>query len=148
MLYYKKNIVPNTKPYRLRLSDGTTVTNPTHEQLLENGWLVAPDQPEYSYPQTLFWKEPNWIVKDPGEEEIASKWEEVRRECVERLAATDYKVIKAVEATAVNGTSISDELEFNYVIYRQAIRDIYNNVNNLDPFFINWPTLEETVDGN
>lgn len=148
MLYYKSNVVPNVKPFRLRLSDGSTITNPTHEQLLDNGWLVAPDQPDYSYPQTLLWNDTNWLVLDPGPEEIASKWEEVRRECVARLAETDYKVIKAVESSAVNGTAIADELELRYVNYRQALRDIYNDVNGLDPFFIEWPVLEEPVNGN
>ncbi len=141
MLYYKAGTIPNSKPQRIRLPDGTTITDPTHDQLIDNGWYVAPDMPSYTHPNVLEWQDPNWVVRGPNQQEVEASWESIKRRCEELLAATDYKVIKAVEAAVANGTSLSDELPAAYITYRQALRDIYNNVNNLDPFNIEWPVL-------
>lgn len=148
MLYYKLGFPPTTKPFRLRLEDGLTVTDPTEEQLEQEGWLVAPDYPENTYPSIVEWGLTNWIVRDPNDEEIISQWHQVKNTCKQKLAETDYKVIKAVESTVLNGTTLEQELPLSYIEYRQALRDIYNNVNNLDPFFVQWPTLQESTNGD
>lgn len=141
MLYYKSGIVPNLTPLRLRLSDGTTITSPTHEQLLAEGWLVAPDIPAYNAPDVLDWIEPNWVVRAPNQSEIGYQWTEIKALAQRKLADTDYKVLKAVEATVLNGTTLSDELPVAYISYRQTLRDIYNNVGDIDPFNVVWPEL-------
>ena len=148
MLYYKVGFPPTTKPFRLRLDDGLTITNPTEEQLEQDGWLVAPAMPEYVYPKVVEWGLTDWVVRDPNEEEVLAQWSQVRSVCQKKLAETDYKVLKAVEATILNGTTLEQELPLSYIEYRQALRDIYNNVNHLDPFFVEWPTLQESTNGN
>ena len=131
MLYYKIGNVPNTKPDRLRLSDGSTITNPTHEQLLANGWIVAPSIPSYEYPNVLEWLEPDWLVRPPNSAELEARWEQTKKQATDLLAASDYKVLKAYEAQTPVDSAIID--------YRQALRDIYNNVNNINPFDVIWP---------
>ncbi len=145
MLYYKEGTVPNSRPNRIRLENGLTITNPTEDDLIANGWKIAPDVPDSSYPDRIEWNGSDWIIVSPNEFDISIKWESVKQKCKEKLAETDYKVIKAIETSVANGTAVS--LDISIVQYRQALRDIYNNVNNLNPFFIQWPTLEETTNG-
>jgi hypothetical protein len=149
-MYYKlkTDTYPVSRPYRLRLTDGLTITDPTEEQLTAAGWIKAPEQPVLVYPQRLDWVNNAWVVREPNSVETEQQWEQVRSRCQELLAASDYRVIKATELAAVNGTSLAVELSPLVISYRQALRDIYNNVNNLDPFFVVWPTLEEPLNGN
>jgi hypothetical protein len=60
------------------------------------------------------------------------RWDEIRRDCDRRLVETDYKVIKAMEAGVAPDPA--------YVAYRQELRDLYNNVNDIDPWNVVWPT--------
>jgi len=148
MLYYKDGQLPNSAPYRIVLSDGLSITNPTHEQLLENGWKLAPEQPYVEYPNNLEWKDGDWLVTPPTVDQINTKWVAVRSKCQKLLDDTDYKVIKAIEASVSNGTTLAEEIPQEYINYRQALRDIYNNVNNIDPFNVEWPVLTGvTTDG-
>ena len=151
MLYYKEGTIPNYRPKRLRLDNGLTLTEFDDELLFSLGWKIAPEMPEITYPNQLTWNGSDWVITPPSEADIATKWESVKATCQRKLAETDYKVIKAVEMSMLNGTTLEQELPIEYVQYRQALRDIYNNVGNLDPYFITWPVLagqEVTTNGN
>lgn len=52
-LYTKNGSYPQTLPFRLRLSDGSTRTNEavTHELMLSEGYTVAPDLPVQDLPE-------------------------------------------------------------------------------------------------
>ena len=140
MLYSKNGSYPSTLPHRITLSDGTTRTDNTsftEDELLDAGYVAVDLPPGHQYPNKLDWDGTQWFVREPNEDEIKQKWDAIRKECVRRLEETDYKVIKAVE---------TGELPpIEYVVYRQELRDLYNNVNNIDPWFVEFPVLQ-TVD--
>ena len=148
MLYYYNNNIPNIKPTRVRLENGLTITYPDDETLFALGWKIAPPYPEYNYPDKVEWSGSDWIIVSPSQAEIDARWEVVKSIAQKKLSETDYKVLKAIEASITNGTTIEQELSPVYIKYRQDLRDIYNNVNNIDPFFVVWPTLEEVSNGN
>jgi len=50
---------------------------------------------------------------------------------VRRLFDTDYKVVKAIET--------GEPLDPIMTHYRQELRDLYNNVNNVDPWTVQYP---------
>jgi len=145
MLFYKNGMPPTIRPDRIRLEDGLTITNPSDTDLLNHGWNIAPEMPIAEYPNIVEWSDNNWIIRPPNEGEIAQRWFFIKETCKTKLSETDYKVIKALENTVINNTSLSAELDIKIVNYRQALRDIYNNVNNINPFFVQWPVLEETT---
>lgn len=134
MLYSLNGNYPTLLPQRIRLSNGMTRTDSstfTQEELTDAGYLEVSDPPTYSYPDVLEWSNNSWVVRSPNNSDIANKWTQVQAECNRLLAQTDYKAIKAFET----GVSMSQE----WLDYRQSLRDIYNNVNNIDPYFIDWP---------
>lgn len=134
MLYSYNNGYPALIPNRIRLSDGSTRTDRstyTPEEIADAGYVQVADQPSVPYPNVLEWSGTDWNVREPNTQEVESKWEEIKRSCQQVLVETDYKVIKAFE--------LSIPLSQDWVAYRQDIRNIYNNVNNIDPWNIVWP---------
>lgn len=95
------------------------------------GFVVCPETPEITPGQKLWWVNNAWVIQEPNEAEISIQWQAVKTESERLLAETDYKVIKAYEAQ----TLVAPE----WITYRQSLRDIYNNVNNINPFAVEWP---------
>lgn len=139
LLYTKNGEYPKQIPHMIRLSNGSVRsdrTTFTAEEIADAGYVQVDEPPVYTYPNKLEWNGSDWIVRAPNDIEISQRWSEIRSECVNRLSATDYKVIKSFEA----GTTLDPLM----IAYRQALRDIYNNINNLDPWNIDWPTQPQS----
>lgn len=138
MLYSLNGAYPTHLPNRIRLSNGLTRTNNstfTEEELADAGYVQVSDPPTITYPEVLDWSGTEWVVRQPNQSEIDALWITTRAECVRLLSESDYKVLKAYEA--------QQPVPTEWINYRQALRDIYNNVNNLDPYFIVWPDQPE-----
>lgn len=137
-LYSFKGAWPTQLPNRIKLSNGFTKTDKTTftvEDLADAGWVAVDYPPEIEYPNKLEWDGSilEWYIRPPNEAETQFKWQEIRNECQRKLAETDYVVIKTVER--------GESLDPAYVEYRQALRDLYNNVNNVDPWTVEYPVL-------
>lgn len=140
-LYSYKGAWPTQLPNRLKFSDGTTKTDKstfTQEEIANAGWVEVPNPPIAYYPNKLEWVNGEWNVREPNASEIAFKWQEIKNECERRLAETDYKVIKAVETGVALDPILSQ--------YRQELRDLYNNVNDVDPWTVTYPVLQYPED--
>lgn len=136
MLYSYNGGYPAVIPQRIRLSNGSTRTDSstyTPEEIEDAGYVQVADQPSVSYPNKLDWTGTDWNTRVPNENEVLIQWEFIKKECQKLLSETDYKVIKAYE--------LGETLNQTWIDYRQSLRDIYNNVNNLDPWNISWPAL-------
>lgn len=139
-LYSFKGAYPTQLPNRLKFDGGFTKTDRstfTAEDIAGAGWIAVEDPPVAHYPNKLEWINSTWVVRPPNEAETAFRWQAIRDECEKRLFDTDYKVIKAVET--------GEPLDPVIVQYRQELRDLYNNVNNVDPWAVTLPILN-TVD--
>lgn len=133
-LYSKNGNYPKPLPNRIRLASGATRTDSstfTAEEIEDAGYILAPEKPEVTYPNKLEWDGTAWIVLPPSDIDNTARWEKIKQQCVSLLSETDYKVIKAYE--------LGEPLDTAYTTYRQALRDIYNNVNNIDPWNVQWP---------
>ncbi len=136
MLYSLNGSYPTLLPNRVRLSNGFTRTDRstfTAEEIADAGYVEVDNPPEVIYPNHLEWNGINWVVRAPDDTEIANKWNEIKKECQRILTESDYKVIKAFE--------LGIPLAQTWIDYRQAIRDIYNNVNSIDPWNVVWPEV-------
>ena len=133
-LYYKPNETPSLPPARIILKNGQSRTNYNYstEELLEAGYIPAPNKPPVQFPQRLDWVDSAWIIRDPNEGETNTQIISIREECKKRLTESDYVIIKAQEA----GTSISEE----WRAYRQRLRDIYNLVDVPSIWSVAWPS--------
>ena len=135
-LYSYKGAWPTRLPNRLKFEDGFTKTDKTTftaEDIAAAGWIEVEDPPVVDYPNRLDWDPETfeWSVREPNGAEVTFKWQEIKDECERRLAETDYKVIKAVET--------GEPLDPIMTQYRQELRDLYNNVNGVDPWTIVYP---------
>lgn len=112
-LYIKDGQILSAKQIIIK-ADGYQIINPTEEILLENGWeeYVAPEQTQ-------------------TEEEIAEmaarqKQDEIDR-LKERLAESDYKVIKCMEAYLSN-----DDLPYDITSLHDERNELRRQINELE----------------
>lgn len=132
-LYYKCNMQPSARPTKITLPNGLSRTEFSEQELLEAGYIAAPPKPIAIFPQRVEWASSEWRVRDPNEGEINTQIIAIREEAARRLAATDYKIIKAAEA----GVAVSDSIK----TYRQRLRDIYNIIDVPNIWSVEWPTI-------
>jgi len=140
-LYTKNGEYPKQLPHMIRLSTGTVRsdrTTFTAQEIIDAGYVEVDNLPIVEYPNKIEWDGVNlqWIVRPPNDRELMARWDFIRKECTRRLEKTDYKVIKAMET----GLPVDP----SYVTYRQELRDLYNNVNNIDPWNVVFPNLINT----
>lgn len=136
MLYSHNQKTPAPLPHRIVLSNGMTRTDKTTftaEEIADAGYVAAPEKPTAQYPNKVDWDGTQWVAREPNQAEINAQIRSVQTSCESLLASTDYKVIKAME--------LGQPLDPAYTAYRQALRDLYNNIH-LDPWNPTWPSLE------
>ena len=138
--YSFKGAWPTRLPNRIKFSNGLTKTDKTtftDQDLIDAGWIEVEDPPAATYPNKLEWNGETfeWSVRGPNESEIFQKRQEIQISCMTMLTETDYKVVKAME--------IGEQLDSDYINYRQSLRDLYNDVMTMDPFSVTLPTPPE-----
>lgn len=141
-LYSFNGARPTPLPNRIKLSNGFTRTDKstfTPEEIADAGWVLVDNPPVVEYPNKLEWNGEtlSWYSREPNTSEIAMRWQEIRNMCLTLLENTDYKVLKSYEAGV--------PVEQTFIDYRQALRDIYNNVNNIDPWNVSWPAYPDEL---
>jgi len=71
-LYSFKGEHPRELPFRIRMANGFTRTDPetfTMEEIQSAGFVEAPDKPTIKDGQILTWKDNKWLVLDIGIED-------------------------------------------------------------------------------
>lgn len=148
MLYSFKGQEPKPLPFRIRLPDGTTRTNPdtfTPEDIADAGYIIATERPMINQTtQTCRWDTTllDWIITEITTEElnmqILAQEEEQRSRnktiASELLEETDYMDLPNTSCKIVNITEIIE--------YRAALRAIALN----PPTIIDtWPIKPPTI---
>lgn len=142
-LYSKDGSYPNQIPFRIKLSNGLTRTDPstfTPEETADAGYIAVEDPPT-SIPDTqiLEWTGTNWNIRDKTEQELEleldRKWQDVRTQRDYILSLLDWRFLRYQSQTRLNIT-LTDNIEI-LDTYAQALRDITLQS---DPYNIMWPT--------
>lgn len=141
-LYSLNGAWPQQLPNRIIFPDGSTKTDKTtfsENDLQVCGWVKAPPKPtEIFYPNKLDWDGAAWQIREPNSSEVGIRKEEIKQICLNFLNQTDYKVLKAYEAsTPVDPATVS---------YRQALRDLYNSVEEINVWSVVWPEMPDEED--
>ena len=66
-LYSFKNTYPRELPFRIRMANGFTRTDPdtfTVEEIESAGFIEAPEKPAIQDSQFLIWNNDSWVVVD------------------------------------------------------------------------------------
>lgn len=90
MIYSYKGRYPEPLPYRIRLSDGRTRTDPssfTEEELADAGYVPVDPQPEIREDQIISWNtsEIRWEIRNKTQEELQSEREEKKRNLIRAI---------------------------------------------------------------
>jgi hypothetical protein len=134
-LYSFRGQQPQLLPERIRLSDGSTRTDPSSfedSELADAGFTGPYELPQYNQDhQRLVWNSENlsYVVEDISDEEL---WGRIRSQRDHLLAASDWTM--AADAP--------EDLNFReWEMYRQRLRDLPNIYAN--PKDVQWPTSPE-----
>lgn len=143
MLYSKNGSYPAPIPFRIKLSDGRSRTDPssfTAEEIIDAGYIQVSYPPVVTNTEVLEWTGIIWNVRNKTEQEIEAelnaKWQEVRSVRDKLLLALDWKFIRYQSQVRL-GLTPTDNIEA-LDTYAQALRDITLQS---DPDNIVWPTL-------
>lgn len=143
MLYSKNGLYPSQIPFRIKLSNGMTRTDPstfTPEEIADAGYITVEDPPA-SIPDTqiLEWTGTDWNIRDKTEQELelelARKWQEIRAQRDHMLSLLDWRFIRYQSQIRLEITP-TDSIE-SLDTYAQELRDITLQT---DPYNIVWPT--------
>lgn len=106
--YSQGGSVPAPLPFRIRLSDGRTRTNPssfTAEEIADAGFVSVDPKPEPGPDQVVTWGGFAWVVRDKTPEELAAEQEALRAQLVSDLADHRYG-FETGGVTLPNGLSV------------------------------------------
>jgi hypothetical protein len=145
-LYSHNSQYPKPIPFRIRLSDGTTRTDPstfTEEEIVDAGYLEAQQKPVATNSQVVQWNSSStdWEVRDKTEEEVqlelAQQWALVRQQRDQQIQSVAWKYERysrheRLGLAQVDTLSSLDE-------YVQALANLPQTQS--DPFNIVWPVL-------
>lgn len=146
-LYTKNGSYPQSLPYRIRLSNGLTRTEPetfTEEEIADAGYIAVSDMPVPNSVQVVEWDSANlaWNLRDKTLEELQFEkdeaWRAIRRRRDEMIAAISWRYERWYRLDRLGLDQIDDITKLD--TYVQALADIPQN--QTDPYDIVWPVLE------
>ena len=149
MYYSFRGQEPGPLPFRIRLKDGTTRTNPdtfTAEEIAEAGYLTCDPKPPYDGAlQRCTWDSSKvaYVVSDIPQEELEAQqqehrrqaWREIRLIRNDLLKNLDERVARYLSQTRLGITPVDNIVTLD--TYAQALRDITLQSDNPDE--IVWP---------
>ena len=134
---------PDRFPNRLKLKDGSTVTDPdtfTNEILQSVGYVAVDRPPISTANQVLEWvsESLSWNIREKNAYEIDEEWEKVKTLRDDHLKALDWR-LNRYKSEVRQGLTTTDKIEV-LDEYAQQLRKITEQK---DVFDINWPILDE-----
>jgi hypothetical protein len=93
--FSKGGAYPAALPFRIRLPDGRTRTNPasfTPEELADAGFVPVDPKPPPGVNQDVTWGNGAWVLHDKTPEELAAEQDAQRAQLIANLAAHRYQV--------------------------------------------------------
>jgi len=148
MIYSYRSQIPEPLPFRIRLSNGQTRTEPatfTAEEIADAGYTPARDMPVITENQRVVWSSEliDWVVTDKTPEEIeqerqdaiARQWNAIRKQRDQLMKDFDWRYIRYAREVRLNLTPSDNIAAMD--TYMQTLADITTQE---DPFNIVWPT--------
>ena len=134
---------PDRFPNRLRLKDGSTITDPNTftNEILESAGYVAVDRPPIiTASQVLEWvsESLSWNIREKNSQEIADEWEKVKTLRDDHLKASDWRFDR-YKSEIRQGLTTTDKIE----VLDEYAQQLRNLTEQQDVFNINWPILDE-----
>ena len=145
-LYSYNSQYPTEIPFRIKLSNGMTRTDPssfTPEEIADAGYVEVSEAPVVTNTQIVVWNSDliDWEVRDKTQDEINSEldtqWNVIRLERDRRIQDIAWRY-QRIERHARLGIDQIDDIN-TLDQYVQALADIPQT--QTDPFNIVWPTL-------
>lgn len=146
-LYTKNSSFPEPIPFRIKLSNGLTRTDPTTftaEEIADAGYIEVPEPPPSNSNQVITWNSDSlvWDIRDKTPQEIQNEleaqWNFIRKERDRRIVDVAWRYERYARYARLNIPQLDDINILDQ--YVQALADIPQT--QTDPFNIVWPNLQ------
>lgn len=101
-IYSHNSQYPKPLPHRIRLSDGTTRTDPssfTVQEIEDAGYILAPEKPSVNPWQNLTWTGDSWAVSDKPADNLKEEKEQQINSLREQLIYSQKTVVLSTGQT-------------------------------------------------
>jgi hypothetical protein len=145
-LYTYQGRYPCPLPFRIKLSNGQTRTDPTtftEEELQDVGYTAVPDKPIVDSSKIVEWisDELVWSIRDKTEGElaveIAQQWGRIREVRDQKIQEIEWRYERYHRHQRLEISQVDNIADLDQ--YVQALADIPQT--QTDPFNIVWPEL-------
>lgn len=146
-LYTKNGSYPQPIPFRIRLSDGSTRTDPStfsEAEIADAGFTAVTDRPVPNSVQVVEWdaSNSNWILRDKTLEELQAEkdaiWAGIRKERDIRIHQMTWRYERYARHERLGLPQVDDIQKLDS--YIQALANIPQTQE--DPYDIVWPVYE------
>lgn len=146
-LYTKNGSYPQPIPYRIRLSNGLTRTDPstfTEEEIADAGYTSVPYMPVPNSVQKVSWNAQllQWVLEDKTLEDLQAEkeliWSQIRAERDKRISEVTWRYERYARHDRLGLPQIDNIEDLDK--YVQDLADIPQK--QTDPYDIVWPILK------
>ena len=148
MLYSYQGNYPQTLPFRIRLSNGFTRTDPasfTQDEIQDAGFTEAPDQPSYTSTQVLEWDSQNiqWIVRDKTEQELQNELTNAKQNRLVYITESRDSELRQLTCEWDNDQWDARETDSMRIANVLTMIEQANNQGIPTPSTVNWRTFDD-----
>lgn len=148
MLYSLNGNYPQPLPFRIRLSDGSTRTEPstfTPEDILSAGYIQVEDEPIPTENQIVSWSPAtvSWIVRDKTPEELQAELTSAKNERLLYITQCRDKDLNSLTTNWDNDTWDARETDSTRIANVLTMIEQANNQGIPTPNAVNWRTFDD-----
>lgn len=148
MLYSLNGNYPTELPFRIRLSDGNTRTDPstfTQEDIADAGYIEVDEPPTINNSQVLSWSSQliDWVVRDKTPEELAWELSTAKTERLNYITECREKDFNVLTTNWDNDTWDSRETDSTRVANVLTMIEQANQQGIPTPPTIDWRTYDD-----
>ena len=148
MLYSKNGNYPEVLPFRIRLSDGRTRTDPstfTESELSEAGYVSVQDEPIPSSTQVVEWDSENiqWIVRDKTPQEIENELNSAKDSRMQYITSNRDSTLKMLTCEWNNDQWDARETDSTRIANVLTMIEQAGNLGIPTPSTVDWRTYDD-----
>ena len=148
MLYSLNGAYPSPLPFRIRLSDGSTRTEPssfTLDEITDAGFIEVPNEPSITSNQVLSWDSQNiqWIVRDKTEQELENQLNNAKQNRLVYITESRDSELRQLTCQWDGDTWDARETDSTRVANVLTMIEQANNQGIPTPTTVNWRTFDD-----
>lgn len=148
MLYSYQGNYPQALPFRIRLSNGSTRTDPstfTSFEIADAGYIEVPDEPNITSNQALSWDSQNieWNIRDKTEQELQNELNNAKQDRLMYITESRDSTLRQLICEWDNDTWDAREADSTRIANVLTMIEQANQQGIPTPSTVDWRTYDD-----